>query len=147
MNNIRFALLLVATVFCHQGLFAQQRVVSGTVRDLGGVLSGATVQGKGVEKNSTASDANGCFQRALTGNSNTISVRLLGFAESEVDVTGRQHIEVTLQTSNQGLDEVVVVGFGTKKKITNTGAVSSVSGSEIRNVPTANVQNTPMGRR
>jgi len=146
MNNIRFALLLVATVFFHQGLFAQQRVVSGTVRDLGGVLSGATVHEKGVEKNSTASDENGRFRLVLTGNSNTIVVRLMGFAESEVDVTGKQHVDVTLQTSNQGLDEVVVVGFGTKKKITNTGAVSSVSGSEIRNVPTANVQNTLMGR-
>src|SRR3546814_18083461 len=79
MNNIRFALLLVATVFFHQGLFAQQRVVSGTVRDLGGVLSGATIHEKGVAKNSTASDADGRFQMVLTGSRTTPVVRLLGF--------------------------------------------------------------------
>ena len=86
MNNIRFALFLVATVFFHQGLVAQQRVISGTVRDLGGVLSGATIHEKGAAKNSTASDADGRFQLVITGNSNTIVVRLMGFAESEADV-------------------------------------------------------------
>lgn len=146
MNNIKTALILALTVLFQQGLFAQTRVVSGTVRDLGGVLAGATIHEQGAEKNMTASDAKGRFQLTLTGSSNTIIVRLIGFTDSEVNVSGKQHVDVTMQTSNQGLDEVIVVGFGTKKKITNTGAVSAVSGTEIRNIPTANVQNTLMGR-
>lgn len=146
MKRIRFALLLGLSLLTLQSLFAQQRLIKGTVRDLGGILAGATIHEKGVEKNMTASDANGRFQLVLTGTTNTIVVRLIGFADNEVNVTGRDEVDVTMQPSSQGLDEVVVVGFGTKKKITNTGAVSSVTGAEIRNVPTANVQNTLMGR-
>ncbi|GAA4808641.1 TonB-dependent receptor [Olivibacter ginsenosidimutans] len=133
-------------LLAHVTLLAQQRVIKGTVRDLGGILPGATIREKGVEKNVTSSDAKGQFQLTLRGTSNILVVKLLGFADNEVDVTGKHYVDVTMQPSNQGLDEVVVVGFGTTRKITNTGAVSTVSGAEIRNVPTANVQNTLMGR-
>eukprot|EP01035_Chromulina_nebulosa_P008753 gene8753-11842_t len=46
----------------------------------------------------------------------------------------------------KGLEDVVVVGFGSQKRITSTGAVSTVKGEEIRSVPTANIQNTLVGR-
>ncbi|MEH6309224.1 TonB-dependent receptor, partial [Olivibacter sp. CPCC 100613] len=101
---------------------------------------------KGVDNNVTSSDAKGQFQLMLRSNSQTLVIKLMGFADNEVKVTAKNYIDITMQPSNQGLEEVVVVGFGTKRKITNTGAVSSVSGAEIRNVPTANVQNTLMGR-
>ncbi len=146
MKKIGFAVLLGFLLIAQQPLIARQRPVDGTVRDLGGILPGATIHEKGVESNVTSSDDKGRFRLLLTGTSNTIVVRLIGFADNEVNVAGRAHVDITMQPSNQGLEEVVVVGFGTKKKITNTGAVSSVSGAEIRNVPTANVQNTLMGR-
>ncbi len=63
-----------------------------------------------------------------------------------MDIAGRDAIDVVLQSSTQGIDEVVVVGFNTAKRITSTGAVSAITGAEIRNVPIANVQNALMGK-
>lgn len=146
MKKIGFALLLIVLLLNQHTLVAQQRIIKGTIRDLGGILPGATILEKGIAKNITGSDSKGRFQLTLQGTSNILIVRLIGFADNEVHVLGKNNIDITMQPSNQGLDEVVVVGFGTKKKITNTGAVSSVSGTEIRNIPTANVQNTLMGR-
>jgi len=146
MKKLLSIIIFNAMLLAHVTLLAQQRVIKGAVRDLGGILPGATIREKGVEKNVTSSNAKGQFQLTLRGSSNTIIVKLLGFADNEVQVAGLDYVDVTMQPSNQGLDEVVVVGFGTTRKITNTGAISTVSGAEIRNVPTANVQNTLMGR-
>ncbi len=146
MKRIIIIFLLKACLLGLSQASAQTRIIRGTVRDLTGILPNATVREKGVEKNVTSSDDRGRFAIALQGNSNTLVVKLLGFADNEVPVGTENYIDVTLQPSNQDLEEVIVVGFGTTRKITNTGAVSSVSGAEIRNVPTANVQNTLMGR-
>ncbi|GHE35742.1 SusC/RagA family TonB-linked outer membrane protein [Sphingobacterium griseoflavum] len=140
-------IIIIYTCLCGWSqAFAQNRTITGTVRDLTGVLPGATIREKNVENNMASSDQRGRFTLSLQGQSNTVIVKLLGFADYELVLGRENYIDVTLQPSNQGLDEVIVVGFGTTKKITNTGAVSSVSGAEIRNVPTANVQNTLMGR-
>ncbi len=55
-------------------------------------------------------------------------------------------VDVLLSPESKVLDDIVVIGYGTKKKITNTGAVSSISGSEIRETPTASMQNALVGR-
>src|SRR6185503_7504803 len=55
-------------------------------------------------------------------------------------------LDVILQLNDAGMDQVVVVGYGTKKRITNTGAVSSISADAVRNVPTSSVQNTLQGK-
>ncbi len=55
-------------------------------------------------------------------------------------------IEIVLQPNDQGLDQVVIVGYGTKKRVTNTGAVSTISGESIRRIPTSAVQNTLQGK-
>lgn len=127
-------------------LYAQQRVISGTVKDAGGVLPGVAITERGVPGNGTSTDADGHFRLVLRGSSNIIIVKLIGFTQESVNVAGKQTVEIVLQPSTQGLDEVVVVGYGTKKRITNTGAVSAVTAQEIRNIPTANVQNALMGK-
>src|SRR5690606_29647588 len=72
--------------------------------------------------------------------------KLVGYVDQELTITNEQWLEVIMQQSMQELEEVIVVGFGTTKRITNTGAVSSIKADEVRNVPTANVQNTLAGR-
>lgn len=142
-NIILFLLLLLAAPFVAT---AQQKSISGTVKDMNGVLPGASISEKGMPTNGVIADANGRFKLTLKGRSNTVIVKLIGFSGQEIDVTGRDAIDVVLQSSTQGIDEVVVVGFNTAKRITSTGAVSAITGSEIRNVPTANVQNALMGK-
>ncbi|MBO9154754.1 SusC/RagA family TonB-linked outer membrane protein [Chitinophaga sp. GCM10012297] len=142
-NIILFFLLIGAVPFTAA---AQQKTISGTVKDQNGVLPGAAVAEKGVPTNGSIADPDGRFKLTLKGTSHTVIVKLIGFATQEIDVSGITTLDVVLQPSSQGLDEVVIVGFNKAQRITNTGAVSAISGAEIRNVPTANVQNALMGK-
>src|SRR5690606_6970152 len=70
-----------------------------------------------------------------------------GYVSQEITLDpGQTTLEIVMQPNDQGLDQVVVVGYGTKQRITNTGAVSSISGDLIRNIPTSSVQNTLQGK-
>ncbi|MDP9080203.1 MAG: TonB-dependent receptor [Bacteroidota bacterium] len=127
-------------------LLAQSREITGTVKDLGGTLPGAAVIEKGVVNNGTVTENNGHFKLTLKGTSNVIVVRFIGYVSQEINVAGKKSVDVTLQANSNGLDEVTIVGFTPSKRITSTGASSTISASEIRTVPTANVQNALMGK-
>lgn len=127
-------------------LYAQNRTVTGTVRDISGVLPGATVVEKGIPGNGTVTNTNGKFTLTLKGHSNTLVVRFIGYVTADVPITSDKPLDINLQSNTNGLDEVSVVAYGTKKRITNTGAVSSISAENIRTVPTANVQNALTGK-
>lgn len=137
--QIIFTLLPVA-------LYAQNTTVTGKVRDIAGALPGVSVVEKGFPTNGAISDVNGRFSLTLKGQSNIIILRFIGYVNQEVKVSDNKTLDIILQTSTNGLDEVAVVAYGTRKRITSTGAVSSISGSDIRTVPTANVQNTLTGK-
>ncbi len=138
------SILLLCLVFAS---FANAQTVRGTVKDAAGPLAGASVIEKGVKTNGTATDEEGNFSLTLKGNSRTLIVSSVGFAAQEVKLSSSQKsVEIILQANEQGLDQVVVVGYGTKKRVTNTGAVSSISGDAIRRVPTSAVQNTLQGK-
>ncbi len=145
MKKIIFGLILVMAGLISTAQ-AQTRI-SGTVTDGTGPLANASIIEKGLTTNGTSADADGKFTLTLKGKSRTIIVKRVGFADKEIKLTdGQSNVEVVLQAADQSLNSVVVVGFGTKKRVTNTGAVSSISGAVIRNIPTANVQNTLQGK-
>jgi TonB-linked SusC/RagA family outer membrane protein len=127
-------------------LYAQNKIITGTVRDADGVLQGATVAEKDNPSNAVATGSNGKFTLTLKGKTNVIIVRFIGDITQEINVAGKNSVDVSMHTNSHGLDEVSVVGFGKTTRITNTGAVSSISATQIREVPTANVQNTLAGR-
>jgi TonB-linked SusC/RagA family outer membrane protein len=127
-------------------LYAQNRTVTGTVKDADGTLPGATIIEKGLPNNGTVTDSKGKFTLTLKGASNTIIVRFIGDITQEVAVGGKSSVDVLMNTNSHGIDEVSVVGYGTTTRLTNTGAVSSISAADVREVPTANVQNTLAGR-
>jgi TonB-linked SusC/RagA family outer membrane protein len=127
-------------------LYAQTKTITGTVKDADGVLQGATVVEKGEPANGVTTGSNGKFTITLKGKTNIIIVRFIGDITQEVNVSAKSNYDITMRTNSHGLDEVSVVGFGKTTRITNTGAVSSISASQIREVPTANVQNTLAGR-
>ena len=127
-------------------IYAQQRTVTGIVKDASSPMPGVTVIEKDLPTNGVVTDANGKFQIILKGSSNILNISSIGYVQQEISVMPGQIIEVIMQESIQSLDEVVVVGFGTTSRVTKTGAISSVPGGVIRNVPTANVQNTLTGR-
>lgn len=131
--------------FCFKSIFAQQRIITGTVKEESGGLPGASVLVKG-ENNGVSTDGDGNFRIKLTGNSNVLVVKSIGYLSKEIDVSGKTNVVVTLALDSKGLEDVVVIGYGTQKKITNTGAISSIKGDDIRQTPTASIQNSLIGR-
>ena len=126
--------------------FAQGRAVTGTVKDANGPLAGATVTEKHMSGNAVAADGRGRFRIILHGTSGVLVISYLNYQQQEVSVKKEDHVDVVMQQSVQGMEEYVVVGFGKKKRITNTGAVSSINVDEIRDVPTSSVQNALSGK-
>ena len=125
---------------------AQQRQVTGTIRDFSGPLPNATIAEKRLPGNTISADEKGRFKITLRGSSNTLVISNVGYLPQEVNVKTQGQVDVVLQNSAGNLDEAVVVAYGKKKQITNTGAVSTIRADEIRTVPTSSVQNALAGR-
>ncbi|NTS42599.1 TonB-dependent receptor [Flavisolibacter sp. BT320] len=148
MKKIR-AFLLIAFTFLLTESFAQGRVVNGIVKDVAGPVPGASITEKGLPSNGVIANELGQFTLALKGTSNALVITAANHQNTEIDLKNfnlSEVINVNMQLTNASMDEVVVVGFGKKKRITNTGSVSSVSGAEIRTVPTSSVQNALQGK-
>jgi TonB-linked SusC/RagA family outer membrane protein len=119
-------------------LRAQNLNVSGAVRDGNGdPVVGASVVVKGATVGAIT-DANGGYSISAPADA-TLVFSFLGLATLEEAVNGRGRIDVTLSESDKALEEVVVVGFGTQKKVNLTGAVASVSGDAFESRPVANI--------
>lgn len=125
--------LLLAMVFTLT-VNAQNIAVKGTVvDDTGEPLIGATVLQKGTG-NGVATDIDGNFDITVPSKA-TLVVSYVGYDNQEVKVNGQKTLNVVLKSNSTMLDEVVAIGYGTVKKKDLTGAVSSVSGSELVKVP------------
>lgn len=134
--------IILLTVFAPFLIFAQS-IITGIVKNNAGPLAGVTITQKG--GGTVQSDRNGRFSLPIDGSGMLVFTNI-GYATQERSVQDENEIEVIMQSSAQDINEVVVVGFGTTKKLTNTGAVSSIKGADIRNVPTSSVQNALTGR-
>lgn len=112
----------------------QQQRVSGIVRDEeGAVLAGVTVAVKGTSVG-TMTGIDGEFE--ITAESGqTLVVSLIGYRPQEITVGDTKALAITLVEEVAGLDEVVVVGYGTQKKVNLTGAVSQISGEDFEQRP------------
>ena len=104
---------------------AQTGKVNGVVKDANGEpLIGATVMVKGT-KTGVSTNADGAFSiNAAAGQKLVISY--VGHKTQEIALTGQKTVNVTLESSTEALDELVVVGYGTQKKVNLTGAVATV---------------------
>lgn len=125
----------------------QQFRVTGKVVDKNGdPLPGATVLEKGTT-NGTQTNLNGEFSLALDDLDAILVCSYIGFETREISVNGQQTIDITLNEAITGLDEVVVIGFGTKKASELVSAVSQVSAEElhVKERPLTNVQSALLG--
>ncbi|WP_373493654.1 SusC/RagA family TonB-linked outer membrane protein [Aquiflexum sp.] len=118
--------------------------VSGTVTDeKGEPLPGASVTIKGTTTG-TVTDLDGRYS-LLSPDVATLVFSYIGFETMEVPVNNRSQINIILKAEIAALDEIVVVGYGTKKKINLTGAVSTAKGEDMANRPVTNVQQALQG--
>lgn len=130
---IRMIVLLMACVW--GGVQAQEpNVVKGTVTDTNGTpLIGVSILVKGTT-NGVVSDLNGSFSvSARTGE--TLSFSYVGYITQEILLGKETLLKIVMQEDTKSLEEVVVVGYGTQKKVNLTGAVSSITAEELANKP------------
>ncbi|RYZ62957.1 MAG: TonB-dependent receptor [Chitinophagaceae bacterium] len=148
MNKIH-AFLLAAFSFLLTEGFSQATVITGIVKDVAGPVAGASITEKGQPANGVMANELGQFSLTLKGNAQVLIISAANHQNTEIDLRNfntNDVINVNMQLANASMDEVVIVGFGKKKRITNTGSVSSVTGAEIRTVPTSSVQNALQGK-
>jgi len=128
--------------------WSQTTIIRGQiVNDKNEAVGGATVSERGNGKNGTVSDEQGNYAiKLIPGNDKKLVITCVGYLPQTIAVGSGAPVLVHLVPDVKGLEDVVVVGYGRQKRITSTGAVSSVKGAEIRSVPTASIQNTLIGR-
>ncbi|QEH42208.1 TonB-dependent receptor [Chitinophaga sp. XS-30] len=110
-------------------------LLTGIVTNEEGVaLPGASVLVKG-SKSGTVTDANGNFQIRNVSDGATLLIRYTGYETTEIKVSGQRAFAVKLKASVNGLDETVVVAYGTTTQRSNTGAITVVRGEQIQSLP------------
>lgn len=116
------------------GLYLQvgeRSVVTGkVVNDKGSPLSGVSIKVKGRESGTTT-DASGNFSLTLPDGNATLIFSNIGYAEQEINLAGRNTVNVTLYETSRELDDVVVVGYGTVRKRDLTGSVTSLDSRKL----------------
>ncbi|MDK2843203.1 MAG: hypothetical protein PWQ17_2710, partial [Anaerophaga sp.] len=144
MKNI--FVLCMALIMSFQ-LMAQQRRISGTIvdsRDRSPMI-GANIMEKGTT-NGTVTDIDGKFSMEVSSDNSVLVISSIGYRTIEINVGNRTTFNIVMEEDTELLDEVVVVAYGSQKKVTVTGSVSNVSGTEILKSPTASLGNALAGK-
>lgn len=139
LNMMRFSSSFVIAFLCTLSAFAQH-VIKGTVSDVNGEpMVGVSVVVKGTTTGKIT-DLNGQYTIKVQPK-DILTFFCVGMATQEIKVGNQQVINVTLKDDVAALDEVVVVGYGTQKRGSITGAISTVSDKEIMKAPTMSISN------
>lgn len=141
-RKVNFLLLMfIFTIFTNA---IAQNVKGKVSDDKGQGLPGVSILVKGTNVGSV-SDGNGDYSVAA-GKNATLVFTYIGYSAQEVAVGGRSVIDVSLAEDTKTLGEVVVVGYGTQKKVTVTGAVVQVQGEKLIKSPAVDISNSLAGR-
>lgn len=142
LKSLLSGLFLLLTI----PLFAQEQV-SGTVKDNNNeFLPGVSIQIKGTSEG-TITDIDGRFTLRVPDLRTVLVFSFVGMETQEVDINGRKNIDVVLEFSSIGIDEVVITALGLSRQKKTLGyAVSEVEGNDIQRVAQENVLNSLSGR-
>lgn len=129
-------LLAVMLILPPPKTFAQSLTVKGTVVDTAGEpIIGAAVVEKGKTTNGAITDFDGNFSIKVSASGKKLVVSFVGMETQEVTATAGKPLKIVLKDDTKALDEVVVIGYGSKARKDLTGSVGSVSGLKIAAVP------------
>jgi len=144
LSVVKIFFTIVLTILSPEFLMAQQIQVSGKVSDVKGLsLPGVSVRVKN-GKGSALTKQDGSYTLTVSGSA-TLVFSFVGYITQEVEVGNLKQISVVLKESETRLDDVVVVAYGQQKKITLTGAISTIKAEELKQ-PVANLTNVIAGR-
>lgn len=139
-------LFLIVFMAIATSVTAQQTNVTGQVTD----PSGETIPGVNIlEKNTnngTVTDLDGNYELTVASPEAILVFSFVGFESQEIVVGGRSTVDVTLTEGAHGLDEVVIIGYGTQRERDLTSAITTVSTDELMRTPTPNPMQSLQGR-
>jgi TonB-linked SusC/RagA family outer membrane protein len=139
-----FLSLMILLGINHASL-AQTLQVTGTVTDnQGGPIPGVNIIEKGTKKG-VNTDMDGKF-KISTSSKAVLEFSYIGFETKDISVNGQSVINLKMATSATDLTEVVVVAYGKQKKISVTGAISSINSEQLSRSPSANIANSLAGQ-
>jgi TonB-linked SusC/RagA family outer membrane protein len=132
-------------LFLFQLTAMAQNRVTGTIKNTGGqAIAGATVTQKGAS-NAVSSDNAGAFAISVPAGA-VLVFSSVGYQSQELTVGNQITLDVTLQAADNTMEQVVVVGYGTQKKVSLTSAVSTLKGEELTKRPVSSIQQALQGQ-
>lgn len=149
MKKIRQSVILfssIVSLLLVSASIQAQRKVAGVVKDAGNMapLSGATISVKNGNA-STITGIDGSFELTAPSGRAVLVVSFVGYQNQEITVgPGETNLSLSLKSAGD-MSEVVVIGYGTKKKVDLTGAISTISAKDIESRPIANTQQALQG--
>lgn len=145
-NKLPYKITADGVVFIYdQGTAQAQVPIKGKVVDTKGeTLIGVSVKLQGTNVGATT-NANGEFVINAPENG-VLEFSYVGYERQIVKIAGQTNLTITMVETNSNLDEIVIVGYGTAKKIDVTGSIASVKGSDIQNLPVSTVASALEGR-
>ncbi|MBT31226.1 MAG: SusC/RagA family TonB-linked outer membrane protein [Thalassobius sp.] len=147
-NGLLHLLIACLSMLClSQQAFSQDDVITGTIisAEDGEPVIGASIQIKGTTSG-TITDIDGQFKLSKVPSNGVLIVSYIGFETQEVEVAGRNVIDITLSADVQQLEEIVVIGYGQQKKSVVTGAITSIKAADLETLPINNVGQALQGR-
>lgn len=139
-------IIMAIFILCPTLAFAQNKVtVSGTVRDTNAEpLVGVTVLESGSTSNGTATDLDGKWSLTVPAGS-TLEFSCIGYYSQQLKLTGKTTYDIVMNEDTTLLDDVVVVGFGSQKKVNLTGSVAVATAEDISSRPVNDVPSALQG--
>ncbi len=148
MNPKRMpVLLLLFFLGSFTTLFAQEKTITGTVTDKknGTPLAGVNVKIKNSTRN-TVTNNDGKFVLKASSSESILTVTYVGYGVYETKVGTISNFSIELTETNNPLDDVIVVGYGTKKRVNVQGAVSTLKAADVEDLPVANLGSALINR-
>jgi TonB-linked SusC/RagA family outer membrane protein len=150
MNKIQLRFLtffLSAFLLTLNGFGQQSHSVTGVIRDAktGEVLIGVNIINKGISTG-TISTFDGSYRLEAPDPKGTLLFSYIGYQPREEAIGGRTVINVELSPDTKALEEVVVVGYGTQKKESIVGSISSINNKSIVSIPVSNITQSIAGK-
>lgn len=147
MNHLARTLLGCIMLLCATMVYAQHAQFKGQVIDQeGNPLVGATVVVKGANNKNAVADMSGEFVLQNLEKNAVLQISYIGFQTQEVRIGAENSVRVVLKEDEAVLGEVVVVGYGTQKKQTLTGAISTLSGDKVLTTKSTSVAQSLQGK-
>lgn len=134
-------------VIAPKGTTTQQRTITGTIVDIntGEFLIGVNVVIEGTTKG-LVSDINGKFSIDVPNINTVLNISYIGYLTEKINVGSQSSLIVKMTPEVKKVDDVVIVGYGTQKRLSVTGSISTAKGEEVAESPVANISNSLAGR-